>query len=192
MDNIWHIKQSQARNSVRIEPNENELRIFDIIKKARDAYLPGTTLRVAGGWVRDKLLGKNSDDIDIAVSGGDGVAVANAVGNYDRSEGLGRTGKAYELSLEKGGNSAGLKVGAIDIDGVKIDFVPLRTERYSENSRVPIMVPTDDHTQDAARRDLTINAMYYNKIEGVPKKYKAVITGKEKNWKELFVEGEIS
>jgi tRNA nucleotidyltransferase (CCA-adding enzyme) len=26
-----------------------------------------TTLRVAGGWVRDKLMGKESDDIDIAV-----------------------------------------------------------------------------------------------------------------------------
>ena len=26
-----------------------------------------TTLRVAGGWVRDKLLGKHSDDIDIAL-----------------------------------------------------------------------------------------------------------------------------
>jgi tRNA nucleotidyltransferase (CCA-adding enzyme) len=26
-----------------------------------------TILRVAGGWVRDKLLGKESDDIDIAL-----------------------------------------------------------------------------------------------------------------------------
>jgi len=26
-----------------------------------------TTLRVAGGWVRDKLLGKESHDIDIAL-----------------------------------------------------------------------------------------------------------------------------
>jgi tRNA nucleotidyltransferase (CCA-adding enzyme) len=162
MTNIWHIKTSQADRSVHIRPNENESRIFDIVRKARDMYMPGVTLRVAGGWVRDKLLGKDSDDIDIAVSGGDGVAVANAIGNYDRQNGLGRTGKAYELSLEKGGDSAGLKVGAIDVDGIKIDFVPLRTERYSAGSRVPIMVPTDDHTQDAVRRDLTINAMYYN------------------------------
>ena len=26
-----------------------------------------TVLRVAGGWVRDKLMGKESDDIDIAL-----------------------------------------------------------------------------------------------------------------------------
>ena len=32
----------------------------------RDKEL-NTTLRVAGGWVRDKLLGKDSDDIDIAL-----------------------------------------------------------------------------------------------------------------------------
>jgi tRNA nucleotidyltransferase (CCA-adding enzyme) len=27
----------------------------------------GSTLRVAGGWVRDRILGKKSDDIDIAI-----------------------------------------------------------------------------------------------------------------------------
>lgn len=157
----WYKKsQSVSKSSIELSPAEEK--IFSFIKAARDRFIPGTTMRVAGGWVRDKLLGKYSDDIDIAVSGGDGVSVANAMSMYDKESGSGRTGKAYELSLEKGGDSAGLKVGAIDIDGVKIDFVPLRTETYSEGSRVPKMVPTDDYSKDAVRRDLTINAMYYN------------------------------
>jgi len=34
-----------------------------------------TTLRVAGGWVRDKLIGKKSDDIDLAMDIVDNVGV---------------------------------------------------------------------------------------------------------------------
>jgi len=38
-------------------------------------------MRVAGGWVRDKLLGKESDDIDIALDdmmGSEMVKMVNA------------------------------------------------------------------------------------------------------------------
>lgn len=154
-------KLSQQKMA-QIPLQENESAIFDFMRKARDRFAPGISLRVAGGWVRDKLLGKNSDDIDVAVSGGDGVALANAMAAYGRETDPSRTGKAYELSLEKGGDSSGLRVGAIEIDGIKIDFVPMRTEKYSSESRIPSIAPTDDHRQDAVRRDLTINAMYYN------------------------------
>lgn len=36
-----------------------------------------------------------------------------------------------------------------------------------------------------------INAQYYSKIQSEPKKYKAHVTGTDKNWKELFVEEEM-
>lgn len=146
--------------SVRLTPEEES--IFALIRASRDAYAKGVSLRVAGGWVRDRVMGKLSDDIDIAVSGGDGIRIADAVGAYDRANGLGRTGKPYSVSLEKGGESSGLRVGAVDIDGVKVEFVPMRTESYRGDSRVPSMVPSDSHVEDAKRRDLTINAMYYN------------------------------
>ena len=38
-----------------------------------------TTMRVAGGWVRDKMLGKESDDIDIALDNMMGKAFADKV-----------------------------------------------------------------------------------------------------------------
>lgn len=136
--------------------------IFSLIRAARDRYARGVALRVAGGWVRDRVLGKISDDIDIAVSGGDGIRIAEAVGMYDRENSLNRTGSPYSVSLEKGGESSGLRVGAVEIDGVKVEFVPMRTELYRAGSRVPSMVPTDSHLEDARRRDLTINSMYYN------------------------------
>ena len=38
-----------------------------------------TVLRVAGGWVRDKLLGRESDDIDIALDDCTGAVFAERV-----------------------------------------------------------------------------------------------------------------
>lgn len=41
-----------------------------------------TTLRVAGGWVRDKLLGLESHDIDIALNDMTGEQFVNIVDSY--------------------------------------------------------------------------------------------------------------
>lgn len=42
---------------------ETELQLFEVLQEA--AAVTGTTVRIAGGWVRDKLLGLHSDDIDV-------------------------------------------------------------------------------------------------------------------------------
>ena len=36
-------------------------------------------MRIAGGWVRDRLLQKNSNDIDIAVTGFTGLEIATLI-----------------------------------------------------------------------------------------------------------------
>ena len=41
--------------------------------------LTSTICRVAGGWVRDKLLGKESDDIDIAINNMKGSKLAQLI-----------------------------------------------------------------------------------------------------------------
>jgi len=47
------------------------------------------------------------------------------------------------------------------VGGVEIDFVNLRTESYTEDSRIPnIQIGTP--CEDAYRRDLTINSLFYN------------------------------
>ncbi|KAK4752010.1 hypothetical protein SAY87_020808 [Trapa incisa] len=43
-----------------------------------------------------------------------------------------------------------------------IDFVNLRSEKYSENSRIPTKMDFGTAEEDAYRRDLTINSMFYN------------------------------
>lgn len=50
-----------------IETTELEQQIFDdLLEVVKEANLT-TTLRCAGGWVRDKLMGRQSLDIDIAL-----------------------------------------------------------------------------------------------------------------------------
>lgn len=44
---------------------------------------------------------------------------------------------------------------------MKIDIVHLRTEEYSESSRIPT-IALGTPTEDAYRRDLTINSLFYN------------------------------
>lgn len=47
------------------------------------------------------------------------------------------------------------------IEGRMVDFVHLRAEEYSDDSRVPTTTLAKP-TEDASRRDITINALFYN------------------------------
>lgn len=47
--------------------NDTERELFNTLLEAVQVTGTGTVLRCAGGWVRDKLLGKDSLDIDIAL-----------------------------------------------------------------------------------------------------------------------------
>ena len=54
-----------------------------------------------------------------------------------------------------------MEAATIKVHGELIDFVNLRSERYNESSRVPdIRIGTPE--QDAYRRDITINTLFYN------------------------------
>ncbi len=122
----------------------------------------GLECYVIGGWVRDLLLHRPSDDIDIvtvrgerlAVSG-PGIMLAEAVAKK-----LGRGAhlsvfKTYGTAQVKGER---LKVKGERIDSIELEFVGARKESYQHDSRNPIV---EDGTlqEDQERRDFTINAM---------------------------------
>jgi tRNA nucleotidyltransferase/poly(A) polymerase len=44
-----------------------EEKIFNFLMEIHAENNLKTTIRVAGGWVRDKVLGRESDDIDLAL-----------------------------------------------------------------------------------------------------------------------------
>lgn len=54
-----------VQRSIELTPSERAL--FDVLQGTKKHYELDVTLRCAGGWVRDKLLGKHSDDIDVAL-----------------------------------------------------------------------------------------------------------------------------
>jgi tRNA nucleotidyltransferase/poly(A) polymerase len=145
-----------------LEEGSNELRY------------PETVLRFTGGWVRDKLLGIGSNDIDVGISSMTGSQFGNALKEYlDIPENL----EKYKKGLPNGEiNDAIVSIHKIDanpekskhletvttkIFGLDIDLVNLRKETYTDDSRNPQM-EFGTAVEDALRRDATINAMFYN------------------------------
>ncbi|GAA5976674.1 hypothetical protein JCM5350_006717 [Sporobolomyces pararoseus] len=122
-------------------------------------------LRIAGGWVRDKLLGKESDDIDISTSPDPitGLKFATLFEQY--LETLGKRqqlmGKLTKIEA-KPEQSKHLETATARVCQLSIDWVQQRgQEVYSEGSRIPT-VSFGTPLEDAERRDLTINALFYN------------------------------
>ena len=123
-------------------------------------------LRITGGWVRDKLLGSQSMDVDVGINTMTGLEFGNLMKQYlDRPETqakynqsiLGRLAK-IEANPEK---SKHLETVTTRILGLDIDLVNLRKETYAEDSRTPTM-EFGTPEEDALRRDATINALFYN------------------------------
>ena len=143
----------------RIRPDATSQKIFATVLKVASANGLKTTFRVAGGWVRDNLLGIPSDDIDFSLDDMTGGHFAVYLANYaDANPGSGISeAHTIKANPEK---SKHLETVTVDIHGLKVDFVNLRVETYGE-SRIPTMEMGTPDT-DARRRDLTINALFYN------------------------------
>ena len=75
--------------------NELEKKIFATIREAADTVFPEkhVVMRVAGGWVRDKVLGLSSHDIDIALDTMMGAEFAEGVRSIIDKDNQGKTTK---------------------------------------------------------------------------------------------------
>ena len=151
-------KFAEERKLMNISLTNQEKQIFDLLKNVIKEKSPDTILRVAGGWVRDKLMGKNSNDIDISPDNMSGEQFANLVKSYMDEHGL----HSGTVSVVKANpdQSKPLATAMLKIFGLPIDFVQLRTEEYAD-SRIPTAKPGTPE-EDASRRDLTINSLFYN------------------------------
>lgn len=133
-------------------------------RKEADALV----LRWAGGWVRDKLLGIESNDIDTAINSMTGFPFAQHISDYCnnpenvQNHGLEASdiGGLHRIAAnpEKSKHLETTTVRMFDLD---VDFVNLRKETYADDSRNPVM-EFGTAEEDALRRDATVNALFYN------------------------------
>ncbi|CDY12519.1 BnaC07g13590D [Brassica napus] len=156
-------EEKQSKLSVELKENieitEKEREIFDRLLGTLRFCNLDTQLRVAGGWVRDKLLGRESDDIDIAIDNMYGSEFLDKLKEYLASRGEQVQG---DTVIERNPDqSKHLETAKMRIYNQWIDFVNLRSEEYTENSRIPTM-KFGTPKEDAYRRDLTINSLFYN------------------------------
>jgi tRNA nucleotidyltransferase/poly(A) polymerase len=84
-----------------------EEELFDLLLKVAEFYKKKTVLRVAGGWVRDKLLHKESHDLDIALDDISGVEFAGLVNEYLHDKGI-QTRTVAVIQVERNHNIYGL------------------------------------------------------------------------------------
>jgi poly(A) polymerase len=104
---------------------------------------------VVGGYVRDLILGRPNDDIDVVVVG-KGQKIAEAFTEYLKRE---SNFDNIKLSIFENFGTAQVHFG-----NWEVEFVGARKESYERGSRKPIV---EDGTleDDQNRRDFTINAM---------------------------------
>ena len=120
----------------------HEYRIFELIgQSARELGVPAY---VVGGYVRDRLLGRSTKDIDI-VCVGDGIRLAEQVAS--------RLSPTPKVAVYRRFGTAMLRC-----EGIELEFVGARRESYREDSRNP-EVEQGTLMDDQNRRDFTINAL---------------------------------
>lgn len=122
---------------------------------------PGVTLEmlIAGGWLRDRLLGVKSKDLDLSVvvtglqPGDDPFAVMCAA--------LERDGFTIVATTPDKFTARGhMPKDHPTFPGVFADFVLARIDGPTADGRRPEFVtPAPDHKPDRDRRDFTVNAM---------------------------------
>lgn len=165
---------------IKLTPNEERIRglllnVAASIEASRSVmgpngqYTPSPepiTLRWAGGWVRDKLLGIETHDIDVAINCMTGEAFGLELGQFCRKpsaagipEGL-DLGSLHTIKANPE-KSKNLATATCRVSGADLDFVNLRKETYADDSRNP-QVEFGTAAEDASRRDATINALFYN------------------------------
>lgn len=142
-----------------INPTPKEMDIFQVLLDANHEQDCNSNIRVAGGWVRDKLMGKESDDIDVTVDNMSGLAFAVRVAKH---LGLGDKVGVIKANPDK---SKHVETAVMDILGQEVQFTGFRKETYGDGSRIP-SVEKGSLLEETYRRDFTINSLYYNLNDG--------------------------
>jgi tRNA nucleotidyltransferase (CCA-adding enzyme) len=175
-----HKKNSYQDQTFEIELDEDERHLFEalrqVAKELEDGSIEGyakkkVQVRVAGGWVRDKILGLQSHDVDIALDTCTGVEFATLLKRHVEAKAREHQQNNDSSSKKLCGRigviaanpaqSKHLETATMRIFGLEVDFSNLRHETYADDSRIPETV-MGTALEDSYRRDFTMNSLYYN------------------------------
>lgn len=134
------LKEEPVRRPLNIPLPKDLLDISHMFKRSGKAFY------LVGGSVRDALLGKEPKDLDIATD-----ALPNEVVDILRQD--------PKLKILEIGKSFGV-IKALTPEGNEYEIATFRRDIGA--GRRPDSVEFTDIKQDAARRDLTINALFYD------------------------------
>lgn len=204
------------KSGLTIPLTKGEQELFNLLTEVIHESDITSTLRVAGGWVRDKLLateefkrgGRNNVrdgsvdrltskfkgpssgrqgskligiidrkgspssppslvdanelpvDIDIALDDMLGREFADHLNDWLAEHG--RDKISVGVVLKNPEKSKHLETATMKVGQFWIDFVNLRAEEYTEDSRIPDLMRIGTAEEDSFRRDLTINSLFYN------------------------------
>jgi len=156
-----------AEGSEGREPTKEQIdATFDLLKTlTQNTKFSGKTY-VAGGAVRDMVMGINPKDIDIVVEMEEGgirfaTYIAKRLGIFKEG--------SNPVTFPKFGTAKvsfdGVEHNGIKLDGIDVEVVNTREEEYEEGSRKPT-TKFGTIKQDVFRRDLTINSLLMDLVSG--------------------------
>lgn len=123
---------------------------LSLIRKVADsAEKLGLETYLVGGFVRDKLLGRETTDADF-VCAGDAIALASETASQFRP--------VPQVDYFKTFGTAHIRVFTAEGKAFDLEFVGARRESYLRDSRKPEVEPGSIR-DDQERRDFTINAL---------------------------------
>ena len=140
-----------------ISLTEQESSLFSFLLETLEENGRSTVIRVAGGWVRDKLLGKESNDIDIALDDMMGKDFAEMINDKINNLRIAQDSnyqprnrvRVIKANVEKSKN---MEVAMIKVQGIMLDITNLRNAEYTIGTPL----------EDAMMRDVTINSLFFN------------------------------
>lgn len=140
-----------------LQENTQEDTVLEFLKNIISGTEWDGKLFLAGGAVRDEIMGKKPKDLDFVVNGDLNAGInfsiwlANQVGNF-------KEGSNPVIYPRFGTSKLSLNYNRYKLPGLELEFVAPRLEKYTTGSRKP---DVSDGTlrDDVYRRDLTINSL---------------------------------